>query len=160
MIKSMNIASWVKRWSEFHPNKTAIIFEGEKGDTRHISYQQLHDEVCQLANGSQVRISKIYIFKNQILVAVMLSNCPEFLELYLACSRLGALFVPVNYRLAAPELDHTLSNSRPRLFVFGNEFSETVFSLNLNPTSSCTHPGPPDSPRVRCFPIARRFLTA
>jgi fatty-acyl-CoA synthase len=62
----------------------------------------------------------------------MLCNCPEFLELFLACSRIGAIFVPVNYRLAAPELDYTLTNSRPRLFLFGDEFSETVLSLNLN----------------------------
>ena len=31
-------------------DKTAILFEGEAGDTRHISYQQLHDDVCQFAN--------------------------------------------------------------------------------------------------------------
>ena len=122
MIKSMNIASWVKRWSEFHPNKTAIIFEGNP-----ISYLDLHQRV----NRTCCWLQSLGIEKGDR-VAVMLSNCPEFLELYLACSRLGALFVPVNYRLAAPELDHTLSNSRPRLFVFGNEFSETVLSLNLN----------------------------
>jgi fatty-acyl-CoA synthase len=122
MIKSMNIASWVKRWSELHPNKTAIIFEGEQ-----ISYLDLHRSVKRTCCWLQ----SLGIEKGDR-VAVMLSNCPEFLELYLACSRLGALFVPVNYRLAAPELDYTLSNSRPRLFVFGNEFSETVLGLNLN----------------------------
>ena len=45
---------------------------------------------------------------------------------------MGALFVPVNFRLAAPELDYTLTNSRPRLFVFGDEFVETVSYLNLS----------------------------
>ena len=32
-------------------DKIAIRFEGEKGDTRHLSYRQLHAEVCKLANG-------------------------------------------------------------------------------------------------------------
>ena len=122
MIKSMNIASWVKRWSELHPNKIAIIFEGDP-----ISYLALHQRVNRTCHWLQ----SLGIEKGDR-VAVMLSNCPEFLELYLACSRLGTLFVPVNYRLATPELDHTLSNSHPRLFVFGNEFSEPVLSLNLN----------------------------
>jgi fatty-acyl-CoA synthase len=122
MIKSMNIASWVKRWSELHPDKTAIIFEGEQ-----ISYLDLHQRV----NRACCWLQSLGIEKGDR-VAVMLSNSPEFLELYLACSRLGALFVPVNYRLAAPELDYTLSNSRPRLFVFGNEFSKTVLGLYLN----------------------------
>ena len=122
MIKSMNIACWVKRWSELHPRKTAIIFEDNR-----ISYFALHKRV----NRSCCWLQSLGIEKGDR-VAVMLSNCPEFLELFLACSRVGALFVPINYRLAAPELDYTLTNSRPRLFVFGNEFSETVSSLNLN----------------------------
>ena len=122
MLKSMNIAWWVKRWSVLHPHKTAIIFEG-----REISYLKLHQKVNQACCWLQ----SLGIEKGDR-VAVMLNNSPEFLELYLACSRLGALFVPVNYRLAAPELDYTLTNSRPRLFVFGSAYVETVFSLNLN----------------------------
>ncbi|MBN2123636.1 MAG: AMP-binding protein, partial [Deltaproteobacteria bacterium] len=65
-------------------------------------------------------------------VAVMLENCPQFVELYLACSRLGAIFVPVNFRLAAPELDYTLKSARPRLLVFGEQYADTVLGLNLN----------------------------
>jgi fatty-acyl-CoA synthase len=122
MIKSMNIGWWVKRWSELHPHKTAIIFEGNR-----ISYLQLHEKV----HSTCCWLQSIGIEKGDR-VAIMLNNCPEFIELFLACSTLGALFVPVNYRLAAPELDYTLANSRPRLFVFGDEFAETVLSLNLN----------------------------
>ena len=122
MIKSMNIAWWVKRWSVLHPQKTAIIYEDSK-----TSYIELHQKVNQACCWLQ----SLGIEKGDR-VAVMLSNCPEFLELYLACSRLGALFVPVNYRLAAPELDYTLSNSRPRLFIFGSEYVEIVLHLNLN----------------------------
>jgi len=122
MIKSMNIAWWVKRWSVLHPHKTAIIYDDNK-----TSYLELHQKV----NRACCWLQSQGIEKGDR-VAVMLSNCPEFLELYLACARLGALFVPVNYRLAAPELDYTLTNSRPRLFVFGSEYIGTVFNLSLN----------------------------
>ena len=37
MIRSMNIAWWVQRWSDLHPDKTAIIFENEQ-----ITYAELH----------------------------------------------------------------------------------------------------------------------
>jgi len=124
MIKSMNIAWWVKRWSELRPHKTAIIFEGN-----HISYLELHRQI----NRTCCWLQSLGIEKGDR-VAVMLGNCPEFLELFLACSKLGAIFVPVNFRLAAPELEYTLAHSRPRLFAFGNEFAETV--LSLNPSSS------------------------
>jgi fatty-acyl-CoA synthase len=122
MIKSMNIAWWVKRWSELHPHKTAIIFEGNQ-----ISYLDLQRKINRVCCWLQ----SLGIEKGDR-VAAMLGNCPEFLELFLACSKLGAIFVPVNFRLAAPELDYTLAHSRPRLFVFGNEYAETVLSLNLN----------------------------
>jgi len=118
----MNISWWVKRWSELHPHKTAIIFE----DSR-ISYLELHRRV----NRTCCWLQSLGIEKGDR-VAVMLSNCPEFLELFLACSRMGALFVPINYRLAAPELEYTLADSRPRLFVFGDGFAETVTGLGLN----------------------------
>lgn len=118
----MNIAWWVKRWSELHPRQTAIIFEGNK-----ISYLDFNRKI----NRTCCWLQSLGIEKGDR-VAAMLANCPEFLELFLACSKLGAIFVPVNFRLAAPELDYTLVHSRPRLFVFGNEYAETVLSLDLN----------------------------
>jgi len=121
MIKSMNIFWWVQRWSELHPEKPAIIFEGQQ-----INYSELR----QRANGTACWLQSLGIEKGDR-VAVMLGNCPEFIELYLACSRLGAIFVPLNFRSAAPEIDYFLKNSRPRVFVFGNEFREKIATLNL-----------------------------
>ncbi len=114
MIKSMNIAWWVFRWSELQPNKPAIIFE-----EREITYLELNRRADQTACWLQ----SLGIEKGDR-VAVMLENCPEFLEVYIACSRLGALFVPINFRLTIQELDYTLKDSRPRLFVFSSRYAE------------------------------------
>lgn len=122
MIKSMNIGWWVLRWSELLPHKPAILFEGEK-----ISYSDLH----QRSDRTACWLQSIGIEKGDR-VSVMLENCPEFIELYVACARLGAIFVPINFRLAGPELDFTLRNSRPRLFVFGGRYVDLVAGLSLN----------------------------
>jgi fatty-acyl-CoA synthase len=122
MIKSMNTAWWVERWSELHPGKKALIYEGEK-----ISYLELH----QRANRTACWLQSLGIEKGDR-VAAMLNNCPEFIELYLACSRLGAIFVPINFRLTGPELDYILGNSRPRIFVFGKDHAEIIQALDLN----------------------------
>ena len=124
MIRSMNIAWWVQRWAELHPDKNAIIFEDEK-----ISYFELDDR----ANRASSWLQSLGIEKGDR-VAAMLNNCPEFIEIFLACARLGAIFVPLNFRLAAAELEYLLKNSRPRLFVFGSEFSETVSKLDVEDT--------------------------
>ncbi len=121
MIKSMNIAWWVQRWSELRPEKAAMLFEG-----RSINYSLLHRRM----NRTSCWLQSLGIEKGDR-VAVMMNNCPEFIDLYLACSRLGALFVPINFRMAAPEVDYTLRNCRPRLFVFDHEFSEALAGLDI-----------------------------
>ena len=121
MIRSMNIAWWVQRWSDLHPDKPAIFFEGAQ-----ITYAELN----RRANRSSCWLQSLGIEKGDRVV-VMLSNCPEFIELLLACARLGAIFVPINFRSAAPEVSYFLKNSRPRLFVFGQQFWETIKNLDF-----------------------------
>ncbi|UCF83684.1 MAG: long-chain fatty acid--CoA ligase [Desulfobacteraceae bacterium] len=118
----MNIAWWVERWSELHPDKPAILFEGER-----INYSELHER----SNRTSCWFQSLGLTKGDR-VAVMLNNCPEFIELYVACSRLGAIFVPINFRLAGPELEYTLKNSKPKLFVFGNEYADDISKHNLS----------------------------
>ncbi len=121
MIKSMNIAWWVQRWSELHPNKIAILFEGSE-----ITYLELH----QRANRASCWLQSLGIEKGDR-VAAMMKNCPEFIGFYLACARLGAIFVPLNFRLAGQELEYILKNSQPRLFVFDKEHIGTVRALDF-----------------------------
>ena len=118
----MNIAWWVQRWAELHPDKLAIIFEEQR-----ISYGDL----CRRADRTSCWLQSMGIEKGDR-VAVMLHNCPEFIDLYLACSRLGAIFVPINFRITARELKYFIKNCRPRLFIYGDEFTNIVNSFNLN----------------------------
>jgi acetyl-CoA synthetase len=67
-------------------SKTAIIFEGEPGDTRHISYQQLHDDVCQFANALKARG-----VKKGDRVVVYMPMVPEAVVAMQACARIGAI---------------------------------------------------------------------
>ena len=50
-------------------------------------------------------------------VALMCSNRPEFLQVYLGCAWLGAIVVPINTALRGFQLSHILRNSRPALLV-------------------------------------------
>lgn len=117
----MNIAWWVRRWSELHPSKPVMIFEGKE-----ISYALLHQKVNQVSCWLQ----SLGIEKGDR-VAAMMGNCPEFIEIYVACSRLGAIFVPINFRLTASEVDYTLKNAKPRLFVFDSAYCNPA-ELDLN----------------------------
>ena len=67
-------------------DKTAIIFEGEKGDTQHITYSELYDRVCQFANG----LKSAGIRKGDRVVIYM-PMVPEATIAMQACARIGAI---------------------------------------------------------------------
>ena len=50
-------------------------------------------------------------------VAILSYNCPEFLETIFAANYLGAIAMPINWRLAAPEVRYILDHSRARALV-------------------------------------------
>jgi acetyl-CoA synthetase len=68
-------------------NQTAIIWEGDSPQCdQNISYQQLHDEVCRLANG----LKKLGVTKGDR-VAIYMPMVPEAAYAMLACTRIGAV---------------------------------------------------------------------
>jgi acetyl-CoA synthetase len=67
-------------------NKAAIVFEGEPGDTRTLTYQQLHREVCQFANA----LKSLGVQKGDR-VTIYMPMVPEAAVAMLACARIGAM---------------------------------------------------------------------
>ena len=66
-------------------NKAALIWEGEPGDARTLTYQQLHTEVCRFANV----LKKVGVKKGDR-VALYMPLIPELAISMLACARIGA----------------------------------------------------------------------
>jgi acetyl-CoA synthetase len=66
-------------------NKAALIWEGEPGDTRTLTYQQLHTEVCRFANV----LKRVGVEKGDR-VALYMPLIPELAISMLACARIGA----------------------------------------------------------------------
>ena len=67
-------------------DKLAIIFEGEQGDTRHITYNELYQQVCQFANGL-----KTAGVRKGDRVVIYMPMVPEAAIAMLACARIGAI---------------------------------------------------------------------
>jgi len=72
----------LKSWRK---NKAAIIFEGEPGDTRTLTYQQLHRQVCLFANA----LKMLGVHKGDR-VTIYMPMVPEAAIAMLACARIGA----------------------------------------------------------------------
>ncbi len=70
-------------------------------------------------------------------VALLLGNRSAFLETLFATARLGAIAVPINTRLAPPEIRHQLDDSEPRVLIHEAELAATVHK-------ACAGGGPPE----------------
>ncbi len=62
-------------------------------------------------------------------VAVLANNNSNFFEVQFACWKLGAIFVPLNWRLAIPELEYIVGDCGPNVIIFDNDFVEAADTL-------------------------------
>jgi fatty-acyl-CoA synthase len=113
----MDLSNWIERNADFRPEKVAVHFEGAA-----ISYAALDARIKRLA---QVLKHQLGIGRGDR-VAHIGYNSPEILDLFFACARLGAMLVPLNWRLAPPELLYILKNCAASV-VFGEaEFRPAI----------------------------------
>jgi fatty-acyl-CoA synthase len=103
-----------------YSDELAIVF----GSVR-LTYGQLNARACQVANA----LASIGIRKGDR-VAVLLHNGHQFIESFFGAAKIGAIFVPVNFRLAKPEIDEVLADCTARVLIYGSEFAEAVESLS------------------------------
>ncbi|ABM09089.1 o-succinylbenzoate--CoA ligase [Paenarthrobacter aurescens] len=101
------VGSWLHRRRIKSGTKAAVISGGHT-----VTYAELSDRTDRLANALKGR----GVAKGDR-VAYLGENHPSFVETFFACGLLGAIFVPLNTRLAAPELQFQLQDSGARLLI-------------------------------------------
>ncbi|MBI5844512.1 MAG: AMP-binding protein [Deltaproteobacteria bacterium] len=107
-----DVSRVISKRASLTPEKTAIIFE----DTP-VTYRELYFGANRFA---RYLISKG--MKKGDRLSMVALNCVEFLEVYFACARLGIIFVPLNWRLTAPELQYQINDSGAKMIVFQDAF--------------------------------------
>ncbi len=93
-------------------NKAAIIWEGEPGDSRTLTYSQLHREVCQMANVMQ----QLGVKKGDR-VGIYMPMIPEAVIAMLACARIGAPHSVVFGGFSADALRDRLNDAKAKLVI-------------------------------------------
>jgi acetyl-CoA synthetase len=93
-------------------HKTAIIFEGEPGDVRRLSYRELHAEVCRFANALKAQ----GITKGDRVVIYM-PMVPEVVVAMHACNRIGAVHSVVFGGFSAPALRDRIEDTEAKLVI-------------------------------------------
>ncbi|MGB3517759.1 MAG: acetate--CoA ligase [Elainellaceae cyanobacterium] len=93
-------------------NKAALIWEGEPGDSRTLTYAQLHREVCQFANA----LKQLGVGKGDV-VGIYMPMIPEAAIAMLACARIGAPHSVVFGGFSAEAVRDRLADGKAKLVV-------------------------------------------
>lgn len=104
----MNLAYVIQQSCAHFPDNTAIIYGEEK-----LTFREVYRRVNRLANG----LYDLGLRKGDR-VGLMLKNCMESLEIYLALIRAGLVRVPINARLSPPEAAYMLQDSSAKAVIF------------------------------------------
>ena len=116
----MDLSELIDRNAAFTPDKAAIRFQG-----RTISYAALAERIAQAARALK---SELGVGRGDR-VAILAANHPDYLVLLYACARLGAMLVPLNWRLAVPEQVFILSDASVKALVVEESFAAVVTPL-------------------------------
>jgi acetyl-CoA synthetase len=129
-------------------NKAAIIWEGEPGDTRTLSYGELHREVCKFANV----LKSLGVAKGDR-VALYMPMVPELAIAMLACTRIGAPHSIVFGGFSAEALRDRIKDAGAKLVVTadGGYRRGAPFALKKAVDDACQ-----DTPSVEAVIVVKR----
>jgi fatty-acyl-CoA synthase len=94
------------------PGRIALHFQG-----RETTYAALDERASRIANGL-IAMG----LKPGSRVALLAKNTDLFFELHQGCAKADVVLVPVNFRLAAPEVAYVVNDAQAELFVVGPNF--------------------------------------
>ena len=117
-----NVGLLLTKRAFLNPNREAYV-DGQL-DCR-LTYAELNDRCNRLANA----MLAAGVVKQQR-VGLLVMNSAEFMESYFALAKIGAVVVPLNWRLTADELEYILKDSGTQRLIFGGEFIDVVTELH------------------------------
>jgi fatty-acyl-CoA synthase len=109
----VDLCTLIERNAAFAPDKPAVHFEGET-----LSYTAFNARIEQTARALK---SELGVSRGDR-VAILSLNRPDYLVLLYACARLGAMLVPLNWRLAVAEQLFILSDAAAKVLVLEKAF--------------------------------------
>jgi fatty-acyl-CoA synthase len=110
---------WIAKWALYSPGKVAVR-EAETGRT--LTYGQLD----RLSNALCVHLQQSFGIQTGDRIVLLAENNLEYIALFAAMQRMGFTLVPLNYRLAATEIDYLLKDASPKLVICEEKFEASL----------------------------------
>ena len=115
----MMYGDWIGRWGRAFPEKEALV---DAIHNQRYTYGRLADDIHRLANFLDNRLN----IRRGDRVACLSLNRAAVIKLFFALSRLGAILVPLNFRLASAEFTYYLEDATPKAIFFDQVHQDRV----------------------------------
>jgi fatty-acyl-CoA synthase len=116
----VNLSSFIQFHALRTPDRVALIYSGQQ-----LTYAELSDRIGRLAALLVERGAG-----PDTVIACVMKNSAAFIELAIAVSHVGAVFLPINFRLAREEIGYIVAHSDARLVFADFEFGAEVAGLS------------------------------
>jgi fatty-acyl-CoA synthase len=115
----INIGEFLTRRALLTPEREGLVCEGVRR-----TFRDLNERANRLAH-----VMKDLGVGHGDRVGLLALNDPEYYDLYFGLGKIGAILVPINYRLAGPEIQFIVSDCGAKVFFFGKEYIDIVDSI-------------------------------
>lgn len=122
MDSGIPAADWIAYHARVTPAQTACI---DLASSRQLTYAAFDARISRLANFLRAKFAVVPGDR----VLVLAKNDSDVFELQFACQRLGAIFVPLNWRLASDELQFIAADANAVVLLHGMEFAEQALAI-------------------------------
>ncbi|WP_423798554.1 acyl-CoA synthetase [Neobacillus sp. SAB-20_R2A] len=119
------IGNWLVKHCKVRPDRLALVYNEKR-----FTYLEFNERVNRLANA----LLSLGVRKGDRVDALLL-NTNEMLEAVFACAKIGAIFVPINFRLSAEEVHYIVNDSRAYHFIYDSRMRPLVDQLRTMESS-------------------------
>jgi acetyl-CoA synthetase len=130
----------VDRWAERTPDAIAVIWEGEEGAVRRVTYRELRELSDRLANG----LASLGIGERDA-VGIFLPMSPEAVVAVMACSKLGAVWLPIFSGFGPDAIATRLNDAGAKVLITADGFPRRG---KVVPMKEVADEALPDAPTV------------
>jgi acyl-CoA synthetase (AMP-forming)/AMP-acid ligase II len=118
--QNTRVADWIRINAGSNPGRACMMT-----DTYELSFGQVNRRVNHLATA----LRDLGVERGDR-VSLFATDSPSYIEVLLACAKLGAVYVPLNFRLTAPELELLLRTAGSEVLFFSERYTDLIRSIN------------------------------
>lgn len=124
----MNSTDFLDIGNAICPDRDLIVFEGKRW-----SYARAYDRVNRLAKG----LRDLGVQKGDR-IGMLQVNCNQYVEVYFASAKVGAIFVPLNFRAKVEELSYVIDNASVKIIFVGQRYLQMIDGI-LSQSTTVKH---------------------